>query len=95
MKKNKTENSIEHLKNFLLTSSSVLWLLLFIITLAFTITHYPGQSNLSYSYNIGDVAKRDIKAPKNFFVEDKAATNQKKMRPGNPSDPYMIMMRGS
>ncbi len=78
MKKNKTENSIEQLKAFILTSSSVLWLLLFIITLAFTITHYPGQSNLSYSYNIGDVAKRDIKAPKNFFVEDKAATNQKK-----------------
>jgi hypothetical protein len=78
MKKNKTENSIDQFKNFFLTSPSVLWLLLFIITLAFTITHYPGRSNLSYSYNIGDVAKRDIKAPKNFFVEDKAATNQKK-----------------
>ncbi|OGR24665.1 MAG: hydrolase [Desulfobacterales bacterium RIFOXYA12_FULL_46_15] len=78
MKKNKNENSIEQLKIFFLTSPAVLWLLLFIITLAFTITHYPGQSNLSYSYNIGDVAKRDIKAPKNFFVEDKVATNQKK-----------------
>ena len=78
MKKNKTENSIEHLKNFLLTSPSVLWLLLFMITIAFTVTHHPGQSNLSYFYNIGDVAKRDIKAPKNFFVEDKAATIQKK-----------------
>ncbi|MCM2285515.1 MAG: HDIG domain-containing protein [Desulfobacula sp.] len=78
MKKNKTENSIDQFKNFFLTSPSVLWLLLFIITLAFTVTHYPGRSNLSYSYNIGDVAKRDIKAPKNFFVEDKAATNQKK-----------------
>ncbi len=79
MKKNKTENSIEQLKIFLLTSPLVLWLLIFTITLAFTIIHYPGQSSLSYSYNIGDVAKRDIKAPKNFFVEDKAATNQKKI----------------
>ncbi len=78
MKKNKTENSIDQLKFFFLTSPSVLWLVLFIITLAFTVTHYPGRSNLSYSYNIGDVAKRDIKAPKNFFVEDKAATHQKK-----------------
>ncbi|OGR57383.1 MAG: hydrolase, partial [Desulfobacula sp. RIFOXYB2_FULL_45_6] len=78
MKKNKTENSIEQLKEFLLTSPSILWLMLFTITLTFTITHYPGQSHPSYSYNIGDVAKRDIKAPKNFFVEDKAATNQKK-----------------
>jgi hypothetical protein len=78
MKKTKTENSIDQFKIFFLTSPSVLWLMLFIITLAFTITHYPGQSNLSYTYGIGDVAKRDIKAPKNFFVEDKAATNQKK-----------------
>ncbi len=78
MKKSKNENSIEQLKIFFLTSQSVLWVLLFVITLAFTITHYPGQSNPSYSYTIGDVAKRDIKAPKNFFVEDKAATNQKK-----------------
>src|SRR3989339_1049887 len=92
MKKNKTENSIDQFKNFFLTSPSVLWLLLFIITLAFTVTHYPGQSNPSYSYNIGDVAKRDIKAPKNFFVEDKAATNQKKNKAGDPIRPDNIIV---
>ncbi|MCD4678548.1 MAG: HDIG domain-containing protein, partial [Desulfobacula sp.] len=78
MKKSKNENNITQTKQFLLTSPSVLWLLLILITVLFTITHYPKQSNMSYSYGIGDVAKRDIKAPKNFFVEDTKATNSKK-----------------
>jgi len=78
MKKNKTENSLDQLKAFLLESPSMLWVMLIIITIAFTITNYPKQSNISYLYNIGDIAKRDIKAPRNFFVEDKKATNRKK-----------------
>jgi len=77
MKKNKTENNLKQIKEFLLTSSSVLWLMLILITVLFTITYYPRQTKTSYSYNIGDVAKRDIKAPKNFFVEDKEATDIK------------------
>ena len=78
MKKNKNDNSIKQFKEYLLTSPFVLWTLLFLITFLFTATHYPQQSKVSYSYNIGDVAKRDIKAPKNFFVEDKEATRLKK-----------------
>ncbi|MBU2630336.1 MAG: HD family phosphohydrolase, partial [Proteobacteria bacterium] len=78
MKKNKNENSIKQVKEFLLKTPSVLWLLLIFITLTFTVTHYPKQSKTTYSYGIGDVAKRDIKAPKNFFVEDKEATHLKK-----------------
>jgi len=78
MKKNKTDNNIKRAKEFLSTSPYVLWMLLSIITILFTVTHYPEQSKTSYSYRIGDVAKRDIKAPKNFFVEDKEATDIKK-----------------
>jgi len=78
MKKNRNENSIKQAKEFLSTTPSVLWLLLILITVLFTVTHYPKQSKISYSYHIGDVAKRDIKAPRNFFVEDKKATNLKK-----------------
>jgi len=76
MKKNK--NNIQQAKDFLLTSPSVLWVILILITVAFTITNYPKQSKTSYSYNIGDIANKDIKAPRNFFVEDKKATNLKK-----------------
>jgi len=78
MKKNKNENNFKQIKEFLLTSPSVLWMLLVLITLIFTVSHYPQQSKTSYSYNIGDVAQRDIKAPRNFFIEDKEATNLKK-----------------
>ena len=78
MKKNKPENNITQAKEFLLTTPYVLWLMLILITALFTFTHHPKQSQTSYSYNIGDVAKRDIKAPKNFFVEDTKTTSIKK-----------------
>ncbi|WP_299976579.1 HDIG domain-containing metalloprotein [Desulfobacula sp.] len=78
MRKTKNGNNLNQVKEFLSTSPYVLWMLLIIITVFFTITHYPEQSKTSYSYSIGDVAKRDIKAPRNFFVEDKEATNIKK-----------------
>ncbi len=77
MKKSKND-SIGQARQFFLTSPAILWMMLFMITFAFTLTHQPENNVTSYSYNIGDVAKRDIKAPKNFFVEDKAATSQKK-----------------
>lgn len=76
MKKN--ENNIKRAKEFLQTTPYVLWLMLIVITVLFTITHHPRQTQTSYSYSLGDVAQRDIKAPKNFFVEDKEATNLKK-----------------
>lgn len=78
MKRNKPDDNITRIKEFLSTSPYVLWVLLIVITVLFTVTHYPKQSKTSYSYDIGDVAKRDIKAPKNFFVEDKDATDLKR-----------------
>jgi len=77
MKKNKN-NNLQQTKEFLLTSPSVLWVILILITVVFTITNNPRQSKTSYSYYIGDIANKDIKAPRNFFVEDKKATNLKK-----------------
>lgn len=79
MKKSKAENNIEQFKTFLQTSPSMLWIMLILITVLFTVTHQPQQASHSYpDYNIGDVALRDIKAPKNFFIEDKKATQLKK-----------------
>jgi cyclic-di-AMP phosphodiesterase PgpH len=78
MKKSKTGNSIQRVKKFLLESASVLWIMLTFITIVFTISFYPKDNKISVLYNIGDIAKRDIKAPRNFFVEDKKATNLKK-----------------
>ena len=77
MKKNKN-NNLQQTKEFLLTSPSVLWVILILITVVFTAFNYPKQNKASYSYNIGDIANKDIKAPRNFFVEDKKATELKK-----------------
>ncbi len=77
-KKNKPENNLAQFKDFLAKSPSVLWILLIVITALFTFTHSPKQNKISYSYHLGDVAQRDIKAPKNFFIEDKEATKAKK-----------------
>ncbi len=78
MKKSKNENNIQQAKKFLLESPSMLWMILIFITVAFTITNYPKQNTISNLYNIGDIAKRDVKAPRNFFVEDEKASNFKK-----------------
>ena len=77
MKKSR-ENNLAQVKFFLQTSPYIRWLMLTIITVLFTATHHPEQSNVSYVYSLGDVSKRDIKAPKDFFIEDKDATNLKK-----------------
>lgn len=78
MGKSKNENNLKIAKDFFLTSPVVLWFFLILITILFTITHTPEQGNVSYSYSIGDVVRRDIKAPKDFFIEDQEATNLKK-----------------
>ncbi len=78
MKKNKIENTLDQARIFFLESPSMLWGMLILITIAFTITNYPKKSNTSYLYNIGDIAKRDIKAPRIFFIEDTKATNLKR-----------------
>ncbi|MBT3387481.1 MAG: HDIG domain-containing protein [Desulfobacula sp.] len=78
MKKSKNDNQLNKYKTFFLTSPQVLWLILAIITLGFSIAHYPGHEIRTYAFKLGDVAKRDIKAPKNFLIEDHAASLQKK-----------------
>lgn len=62
------------------TKSSVLWGILILVTLVFTLVFCPEKTGTDLSYQPGDVAKRDIKAPRDFFVEDKNATQKKKNR---------------
>lgn len=70
-------NKPDSLSAFFESKSTILWGILIVVTLVFTLVFYPGEDNLSVSYKIGDVANRDIKAPKDFFIEDKEATKQK------------------
>ena len=47
-------------------------------TLVFSVLIYPSLLTPRYRYAVGDVAERDIKAPRGFLVEDQAATETKR-----------------
>ena len=67
----KTQLSLNRLID---NSDSVRWALLVAVTIVFTILLYPNLVIKKYSYKLGDVVTRDIKAAKNFLIEDKDAT---------------------
>ena len=67
----KTQISLNRLID---NSDSVRWALLIAVTIIFTILLYPNLVIKKYSYKLGDVVTRDIKAAKNFLIEDKDAT---------------------
>jgi len=50
------------------------WGLLVAVTLIFTGIFTPNLVGIHHSYQVGDVADRDIKAPADFFIEDIPAT---------------------
>ncbi|MFC1857790.1 HD family phosphohydrolase [Thermodesulfobacteriota bacterium] len=54
--------------------------LLVAVTLIFTLTLYPNLVIPKHSYKLGDVVEHNIKAPKDFFVEDKDVTEKNRQR---------------
>jgi putative nucleotidyltransferase with HDIG domain len=64
----------ENLRSFLKTGNSVPGVLLVAVLLLYVIILYPNLVITRHDYNVGDVVKNDIKAAKDFFVEDKDAT---------------------
>ncbi len=50
------------------------WAAMIGVTIIFTIILYPNLILIKHSYELGDVAERDIKAPKDFLIEDSEAT---------------------
>jgi len=71
MKIEKTKISII---KFFEDSDHVRWSILFGVTIFFTILLYPNLVIKKHYYKLGDVAARDIKATKDFLIEDKDAT---------------------
>lgn len=78
MKKTKSDNWLKTFRDFLLTTPYLLWAMLIIITIVFTGSQAPNQTRVSYTYEIGDIAQKDIKAPRNFFIEEKEVTEVRK-----------------
>ena len=50
------------------------WVVLFCLTILFSLILFPSLVTTKHQYDLGDVAERDIKSPRDFFIEDQAAT---------------------
>jgi hypothetical protein len=53
----------------------VRWLLLVLVVSIFVILLFPNLVVQRHTYVLGDIVEQDIKAPQDFFIEDKAATD--------------------
>jgi len=54
------------------------WLLLGAVTVLFMVILYPTLMTSEHEYRAGDIADADIKAPKDFFIEDHESTQSKR-----------------
>jgi len=60
----------------LLETERVKWILLFLLTAVVSVLLFPGLLVKPVSYRLGDVAERDIKASRDFLVENKDLTEK-------------------
>lgn len=57
--------------------------ILLVVTVLTTLIFYPNLVITPPAYEAGDIAEENIKAPRDFFVEDPAATNEKRIQARN------------
>ncbi len=68
------------LSRYFVGSNNVLLGILVGFTIIFTLFLYPTLNADKYSYKLGDIAKRDVKAPRDFFVEDLESTEMNRLQ---------------
>ena len=76
----KTGTSKDTVNSFLGSSIGIKWGLLTAVTIIFILILSPNLVMIQRSYELGDVAERDIKASKDFLVEDRVATEESRRR---------------
>ena len=54
--------------------------ILLVVTILTTLTFYPNLVIAPPAYEVGDIVVENIKAPRDFFVEDDAATSEKRVQ---------------
>ena len=74
--KKRIQAAAEHFNS----SRSVRWILLVAVTAAFVFILHPRLVMTTVDYKLGDIADRDIKAPRDFFVEDHEATEARRQQ---------------
>ncbi len=72
--------SKESLNKLLDNNTRVRWGILVLSAILFTIILYPSLIITEQQYRLGDVVERDIKASRDFFIEDQAATEKKRQQ---------------
>ncbi len=70
------EKNKETANKIFATGSRFRWVILCCVTLLLMVFLFPNLIVTRHRYRLGDVAERDIKAPRDFFIEDKAATEE-------------------
>ena len=70
----------KQLSRYFVGSNNVLLGILIGFTIIFTLFLYPTLNADKYSYKLGDIAKRDVKAPRDFFVEDLESTEMNRLQ---------------
>jgi len=76
----KTGTNKDTVNLFLDSNSGIKWSLLAVATIIFTLILSPNLVMTQRSYELGDVAERDIKASKDFLIEDKEASKESRRR---------------
>ena len=76
----KLEKGKEPINKFLESNTQIRWAILVLATTLFIIILYPSLVITKHPYNLGDVVERDIKAPKDFFIEDQTATDKNRQQ---------------
>ncbi|OQY00484.1 MAG: HD family phosphohydrolase [Desulfobacteraceae bacterium 4572_130] len=74
----KFKDQLHIINKFIGTKICVLWCILIMIIFFFISVLYYGNRGINYSYQKGDIVETDIKSPKDFFIEDKEATEKKR-----------------
>jgi putative nucleotidyltransferase with HDIG domain len=62
------------LKDILVWDLTIRWAILLITMGLFILVLYPSLFTKQPSYQLGDIVSRNVKAPRDFFIEDEAAT---------------------
>jgi putative nucleotidyltransferase with HDIG domain len=74
------KNTQFSLNKLFANNDRVRWGILASVTIIFTILLYPSLVVKKHSYKLGDVATKDIKAKKDFLIEDEDATETSRVK---------------
>ena len=74
------EKGRESINKLLDNNTRIRWGILVLTAILFIIILYPSLITTKHQYNLGDVVERDIKAARDFFIEDQTATEKKRQQ---------------